>query len=66
VPSQILAIERRIVDGDILTLPERVLSKDVSMVNLYILAVLENVFCIALQSIYIDILREHEGIGSLM
>ena len=36
------------------------------MVNLYILAILENVFGIALQSIYIDILTEHKGISTLV
>ena len=66
VPSQVLTIQRRIVDSHILTLPERILRDNFSIVNLYILTILEYIFGITLQSIYIDILREHEGIGSLM
>ena len=66
MPSQILAIEGRIVDSYVLALPKRILGNDVSIVNLYILTILEHVFCIALQSVYIDILREHKGVSTLV
>ena len=66
MPGQILAIKHRVIDGDVLALPERVLRHDIRMMNLYILTVLEHVFGIALQSVDKDILREHKGISTLV
>ena len=64
MPCQILAVKYRVVYGDVLTLPEGVLGKDVGMVYLHILTILEHIFSIALEAIDIDILAEHERIGA--
>ena len=36
------------------------------MVNLYVLAVLEHIFGVALQSVDEDVLTEHEGVGAVV
>ena len=66
VPGQILTIQFRIIDGHILAFPETVLGCNLCVVNLHISAVLEYILGVTLQSIYIDILGEHERISSIV
>ena len=66
VPGQVLSVEHGVVDGDVLTLPERVLCQDLRVVNFHVLAILEHIFRVAFQPVDVDVLREHEGVGTLM
>ena len=66
VPGQILPIQFRIINGYILAFPETVLGCNLCVVNLHISAVLEYIFRVALKSVYIDILGEHEWISSIV
>ena len=66
MPTEILAVEFGIVDGHILHLPESVLRCDFGIVDFYILHVLEHILTVAFQSVHINIVAEHERLGTAM
>ena len=66
MPTKVLAIEVRVIDRDVLGLPEGVFSDDMGVTDYGILDVLEDIFRIALESIDIHVLAEHEGVGSFV
>ena len=66
VPAQIFTIENRIVDGHILCFPERVLRRNLRIAYLGVLHILEYIFGVAHQSVYFDVLAEHEWIGAVV
>ena len=66
MPAQVLAVELRIVDGDVLHLPEGILGRDAGVADLRIPDILEYVLAVAHQSVHADITAEHEGIGALV
>ena len=49
-------MELGVVDDDVVALPKTVLGSNLRMVNLHVLTVLEHIFCVAHQSIHIDVL----------
>ena len=66
MPAEVLAVEFGIVDGYILNFPERILRRDFGMVDFYVLHILEHILTVALQSVHINVVAEHERIGSAM
>ena len=66
VPSEVFAVEFRVVNRDIVALPKGVLCSNLGVVHLYILAILEDVLGIGNQSINVNIFREHKRIGAVM
>ena len=64
VPCKVLSVQDRIVNGDVLTLPERVLGNYFRIADNHILAVLEHIFCIAHKTIDLYVFRKHERIGA--
>ena len=48
MPTQVFAIEVGVIDGDVFHLPERVLGDNMGIVNLDVLAVLEDVQAVAI------------------
>ncbi len=66
MPSEVLAMEFGVVDGDILHLPKRIFGINLGVVYLYVTTILEHILGIALQTIDADIAAMHEGIGTLV
>ena len=55
-----------VVDGDVLHLPEGIFGGNLGMVNLHILHVLEDIFAVALQSVHVDVVAEHERVSAVV
>ena len=53
IPSEILALDRRILDKRVFRVPERVFRSDCRILNVNILRVLERIFASILQIVYI-------------
>ena len=64
MPAEILSIQFRVVDRDILNLPEGVLRGDLEVAQLGVLHILEYIFAFAVKSVHTDVAAEHERIGA--
>ena len=66
MPTEVLAVQLGVVDGDVLHFPERVFGRDFGVVDFHVLHVLEHVLAVAFQPVHVDVVAEHERIGTVM